>query len=71
MIAKLIVKGKDREDALKVLARALREFHIGGVKTTIPFHQYMLTDENFLKGDYYINYIDNLSEDGCTFTLES
>ena len=70
MIAKLIVKGKDRNDALKILERALKEFHIGGVKTTIGFHRYMLKDENFLKGDFFINYIDNLILDGCTFTLE-
>ncbi|NGX45067.1 MAG: Biotin carboxylase [Chlamydiae bacterium] len=70
MIAKLIVKGSDRDDALKILARALKEFHIGGVKTTIPFHLFMLQDENFLKGEYFINYIDNLIDDGCSFTLE-
>lgn len=67
MIAKLIVKGKDREDAIKNSKRALREFHIGGIKTTLPFHLYMLEDENFLSGNYDIHTIDRLMEDGCRF----
>jgi acetyl-CoA carboxylase biotin carboxylase subunit len=70
MIAKLIVHGKDREEAIRIAERALAEFHVGGVKTTIPFHQYMFKDEKFLKHDYTITYIDQLIDDGCTFTLE-
>jgi acetyl-CoA carboxylase biotin carboxylase subunit len=68
MIAKLIVKGKDREEAIRHALRALREFHIEGVHTTIPFHQYMLEDRRFLNNDYTINYIDNLLSEGCNFT---
>lgn len=68
MIAKLIVKGKDREEAIAHAKRALREFHISGVHTTIPFHQYMFEDERFLTHDYTIGYIDQLIDDGCTFT---
>ena len=67
MIAKLIVMGKDREEAIAVAKRALREFHIGGVYSTIPFHQYMLEDLKFLNNDYVINYIDQLILEGCTF----
>lgn len=70
MIAKLIVRGKDRTETIRIAERALLEFHIGGVKTTIPFHQYMFADENFLKNNYTINYIDNLVLDGCTFISE-
>ncbi len=70
MIAKLIVKGKDRKDAISVAVRALREFHIGGVKTTIPFHLYMFQDENFLKNEYTINYIDQQILEGCQFIPE-
>lgn len=70
MIAKLIVKGKDRKDAIAVGKRALKEFHIGGVQTTIPFHLYMLEDERFLKSDYPITYIDQLIAEGCRFVLE-
>lgn len=68
MIAKLIVKGKDRQEAIAHAKRALREFHISGVHTTIPFHLYMLEDKNFLKGEYTIGYIDQLIDSGCTFT---
>jgi len=68
MIAKLIVKGANREEAIAHAKRALSEFHIDGVHTTIPFHQYMLEDENFLTKKYTINYIDKLLDDGCTFT---
>ncbi|NGX59809.1 MAG: Biotin carboxylase [Chlamydiae bacterium] len=71
MIAKLIVRGKDRTEAIRIAERALREFHVGGVKTTIPFHLFMFEDENFLKNDYTINYIDQLVLDGCTFIPES
>jgi len=71
MIAKLIVRGKDRADAIRVAKRALKEFHIGGVKTTIPFHQYMFEDENFLNSTYTITYIDQLMAEGYTFVPES
>lgn len=68
MIAKLIVKGKDREDAIEVSKRALREFHIGGVDSTISFHQYMLHNPTFLSGeDYNLDFIDRLIEEGCNF----
>lgn len=67
MIAKLIVHGKDREEALQIARRALREFHIGGVHHTIPFHLYMLEDPQFLENRYDLTYIDGLMDDGCTF----
>ncbi len=68
MVAKLIVRGKDRKQAIAIAKRALREFHIGGVHTTIPFHLYMLNDRRFLENDYTITYIDQLIADGCNFT---
>ena len=68
MVAKLIVRGKDRKEAIAIGKRALREFHIGGVHTTIPFHLYMLNDKRFLHNDYNITYIDQLIADGCNFT---
>lgn len=67
MIAKLIVWGKDREDAIRIAKRALREFHLGGVHSTIPFHQYMLDDTRFLTGEYDLAYIDGKIAEGCTF----
>ncbi len=68
MIAKLIVRGKDRADAIAIAKRALREFHIGGVHSTIPFHLYMFDDPKFLNNDYVINYVDLLVLEGCNFT---
>lgn len=68
MIAKLIVKGATREEAIAHAKRALREFHIAGVHSTIGFHQYMLEDQRFLTHNYTIGYIDQLISEGCTFT---
>lgn len=67
MIAKLIVRGKDRENAIAIGKRALREFHIGGVDSTIPFHIYMLEDQKFLTSDFHLGYIDSLIAEGCEF----
>lgn len=67
MIAKLIVRGKDREEAIAITKRALREFHIGGVKSTIPFHQYMMENSDFLSSKYDIKYIDDLIDSGFQF----
>jgi len=58
MIAKLIVYGRDREGAIRRLKRALEEFVITGVKTTIPLHQKLLDDPEFLKGDYTIKWLE-------------
>jgi len=69
MFAKLIVRGKDRADAVVKARRALKEFHIGGIESTVGFHLYMLSNERFLHGDYPITYIDTLIEEGCDFTL--
>lgn len=71
MIAKLIVKGVNREEAIKVAKRALNEFHIGGVKSTIAFHQYMMSNSNFQNLNYDIRYIDDLIETGHQFEIES
>jgi acetyl-CoA carboxylase biotin carboxylase subunit len=70
MIAKLIVKGKNRTEAIAIAKRALREFHIGGVSSTIPFHLYMLEDPRFLKADFDLLYIDELIAQGCRFEKE-
>ncbi len=67
MIAKLIVKGRDRKEAIAIGKRALKEFHIGGVHSTIPFHLHMLNDKKFLESDYCITYIDELIAAGYIF----
>jgi acetyl-CoA carboxylase biotin carboxylase subunit len=59
MIAKLIVTARTREEALDKLDRALDEFVIEGIKTTIPFHQQLLKDENFRKGVYTTKFMED------------
>ena len=58
MIAKLIVYGTTRAGALRRLRRALEEFVIDGVKTTIPLHQALLDDPEFQAGDYSIKWLE-------------
>ena len=66
MIAKLIVYGTTRQGALRRLRRALEEFVIVGVKTTIPLHQALLDDPEFQSGDYTIKWLENwLAEQGA------
>jgi len=67
MIAKLIVQGNTREEAIRRAKRALAEFHIGGVKTTIAFHIDMLEHEAFLNGKFDLGYVDALIEQGYRF----
>lgn len=58
MIAKLIVWGKTRDEAIQRAKRALGEFTIGEIKTTIPFHLKVLEDERFLTSDFDTSFID-------------
>lgn len=67
MIAKLIISGKNREETIATAKRALREFYIGGVYSTIPFHLFMLEDDPFLSADFDLTYIDRLMSEGCQF----
>jgi acetyl-CoA carboxylase, biotin carboxylase subunit len=59
MIAKLIVLGATREIAIKRMLRALNEFYIKGIKTTIPFQEDILRSADFLKGEYDITWVEN------------
>jgi acetyl-CoA carboxylase, biotin carboxylase subunit len=58
LLAKLIVWGRDRDEAVARGRRALREFRIDGVKTTIPFHLELLEKEAFLAGDYHVEFLE-------------
>jgi acetyl-CoA carboxylase, biotin carboxylase subunit len=60
MIAKLITYGKDRREAMDRMTRALGEYLITGVKTTIPFQQAILQDPNFRRGVYTTSFVDDL-----------
>jgi acetyl-CoA carboxylase biotin carboxylase subunit len=59
LIAKLIVHGRDRPEALARLARALSELIVDGVETTIPLFHALLRDEAILKGDYNIHWLEH------------
>ncbi|MFT6502145.1 MAG: acetyl-CoA carboxylase biotin carboxylase subunit [Crocinitomicaceae bacterium] len=58
MIAKLIVVAQTREEAIKKMKRALGEYIIEGIKTTIPFHQKLMEDEKFVKGEFTTSFMD-------------
>jgi acetyl-CoA/propionyl-CoA carboxylase, biotin carboxylase, biotin carboxyl carrier protein len=57
LFAKLIVSGIDREEALARLGRALAEFRVEGISTTLPFFRAILSDEAFVSGDYTTGFI--------------
>ncbi len=59
MIGKLIVHGRDRDEALMRLRRALGEMVVTGVETTIPLHQALLEEPEFLAGDYHIRWLES------------
>ena len=59
MISKLIVVARTRDEAILKMKRALGEYIIEGVKTTIPFHQKLMEDENFVKGNFTTKFMDS------------
>jgi acetyl-CoA carboxylase, biotin carboxylase subunit len=61
LIAKLIVWGRDREEAIARGRRALLELRIEGIKTTIPFHLRMLDDPSFRSVEYHTDYLTERS----------
>jgi acetyl-CoA carboxylase biotin carboxylase subunit len=58
MIAKLIAIARTREEAINTMQRALSEYIIEGVKTTIPFHQQLMQDEKFRSGDFNTKFME-------------
>ncbi|MCD6259424.1 MAG: acetyl-CoA carboxylase biotin carboxylase subunit [Helicobacteraceae bacterium] len=58
MIGKLIVRGKDRADAIARMHRALSEFKVSGIKTTIPFHLKMMENEDFITNNFDTKYLE-------------
>ena len=59
MIAKLITVAQSREEAINTMERALSEFVVEGVKTTIPFHQQLMRNEDFRKGNYTTKFMES------------
>ena len=58
MVGKLICWGKDREDARLRMLRALNEYVITGIKTTIPFHREILNDDVFISGNFNTSFLE-------------
>ena len=59
MIGKLIVWGRDRNKAINIMKRALAEFEVEGIKTTIPFHKKMMENKDFISNNYDTKYLEN------------
>ena len=62
LVAKLVVHGKTRNECLMRLRRALEEFVIGGIDTTIPLHEKLMSDPAFLNGEYHIHWLEEWLE---------
>jgi acetyl-CoA carboxylase, biotin carboxylase subunit len=58
MIAKIIAVARTRREAIDTMSRALSEYVIEGVKTTIPFHQQLMRNEDFIKGNFTTKFLD-------------
>ena len=53
----MVAWGRDRDEAITRMQRALREFEVGGVQTTIPLHLEILDNAFFRKGEVYVNFV--------------
>ena len=60
LLAKLIVHGNNRQEAIKTMRRALSEFYIAPIKTTIPFHLKLMDNPLFKKGDFSTHFVQDL-----------
>jgi acetyl-CoA carboxylase, biotin carboxylase subunit len=65
MIAKLICKAQTREECIKKMQRALDEFIIEGIKTTVPFHKALMKDEAFREGNFNTAFMNTFDMDNC------
>jgi len=61
LIAKLIVHGKDRSEAIAKMRRALDEFIIEGVNTTIPFHKKVMSNPEFISGNFNTDFAEKIN----------
>lgn len=57
MMAKLICRAKTRQECIAKMKRALVEFVVEGIHTTVPFHAYLMTDENFIEGNFHTGFL--------------
>ena len=59
LVAKLVVHAPDRAQAIARMQRALEEFAVLGIKTTLPLHQRIMADPHFQSGDYTIHWLEH------------
>jgi acetyl/propionyl-CoA carboxylase alpha subunit len=60
MIAKLVAWGETRDDAVRRMSRALREYEVLGIRTTIPFFLWLMRQPDYMAGRYDTTYLDRL-----------
>ncbi len=65
MIGKLIVHGRNRQEAIDRMRRALEEYIVDGVATTIPFEQFIMNTKEFQEGNYNTGFIDTVMQNGA------
>ncbi len=65
MIAKLICKAQSREECIKKMQRALDEFIIEGIRTTVPFHKALMKNEAFRAGDFNTGFMNTFNLEDC------
>ncbi|MGI9525636.1 MAG: acetyl-CoA carboxylase biotin carboxylase subunit [Weeksellaceae bacterium] len=63
MVAKLIVTAQSRDEAINKMRRALDEFYVEGVKTTVPFHRQMMDEPDFIAGNYTTKFMESFKMD--------
>jgi acetyl-CoA carboxylase, biotin carboxylase subunit len=68
LVAKLICSGRDRAEAIARTRRALEEFVVGGIRTTIPFHLELLADPAVEAGDYHVEFLERRAEESGRIT---
>jgi acetyl-CoA carboxylase biotin carboxylase subunit len=66
MIGKLVVHGRDREDATRRIERALEEFVVGGIETTLPFHLLLVRSDAFKTGDFDTKFAESFNVNNPT-----
>ncbi len=64
MVAKVIVHGANRQETIRIMLRALSEFHISPIKTTIPFHIKLLGNPQFVKGNVSTHFVQDMLSEG-------
>jgi acetyl-CoA carboxylase biotin carboxylase subunit len=65
MIAKLICKAQTREECIKKMQRALDEFVVEGIRTTVPFHKALMKNEAFRAGDFNTGFMNTFNLEDC------